>query len=106
MVASHVYNQQICGITDRDIEEGYHVKRVRPHEGMRVCYAPREEIDFQFTELNTRVVSQQAALTNTNTTQSPFGDTPVYQVRPTDIMYTHQDYGGGSNPTDGEADAE
>lgn len=56
MVGSHIMNQNICGITDRDIEEGYHCKRVRPHEGIRLIYAPTDEQDFSFCELNTRVV--------------------------------------------------
>lgn len=56
MVGAHIQNQNICGITDRDIEEGYHVKRVRPHKGLRLTYSPFDETDFKFTELNTRVV--------------------------------------------------
>jgi hypothetical protein len=49
------------GITDRDIEDGYHVKRVRPMEGLRLSYTPFDDKDFQFTELNTRVVYDNGA---------------------------------------------
>ena len=46
MVGSHIQNQNICGITDRDIEEGYHVKRVRPSQGLRLAYTPFDDKDF------------------------------------------------------------
>lgn len=32
------------------------MKRVRPHRGIRLCYAPFDETDFKFSELNTRVI--------------------------------------------------
>ena len=32
------------------------MKRVRPREGLRMSYTPMDDKDFQYTELNTRVV--------------------------------------------------
>lgn len=89
IVGSHIYNQQICGITDRDVEEGYHTKRVRPAEGLRMAYAPREEVDFEFTELNTRVI-HQGGYDSTHSSDHPFGNVPCGLVKPSDIMYTHR----------------
>lgn len=94
MVGSHIMNQNICGITDRDIEEGYHVKRVRPHEGIRLCYTPSDEKDFEFCELNTRVVvdpDKRAAnlKDNWSTSLTPYQGTRSTRLYPHDLMYFH-----------------
>jgi hypothetical protein len=52
MAASHVYDKRVCELSEKAVEEGYYVTRARPHEGIRMVYQPKDELDFTFTELN------------------------------------------------------
>lgn len=76
LVGAHLRNTSITGVTNRLIEEGEHVVRSRPHQGLRLSYSPHSAEDYNWTELNTRVVFNGAdvqdvigpgTLTTTNT---------------------------------------
>lgn len=83
------------------------MKRVRPHEGIRLTYSPRDSKDFEFTELNTRVVYDEDYF-NSIAHEFPKGTTPYdsydnYMVRPVDLMYSYNGNGAVGNNDNGGA---
>ena len=53
MSGSHVYNMTPFELNDEAIEEGYYaVQNVRPSEGIRLVYYPKDPSDLEFFSPN------------------------------------------------------
>ena len=49
---SHIYGTPLETLTTDDIENGSWLKHARPSEGLRFCYLPQENNDFDFYAVN------------------------------------------------------
>lgn len=48
VVASHTWEHKPPGISEERVENGYHVYRGRPSEGVRMVWLPKDKSDSDF----------------------------------------------------------